>query len=68
MALCNLHFVITKNLLVLPVARAMPRVISDSGGVQLPFLVGAHILAWLPLSIQISAHTSNIFHANYNAN
>lgn len=45
MALCNLHFVITKNLLVLPVARAMPRVISDSGGVQLPFLVGAHILA-----------------------
>lgn len=68
MALCYLHFVITKSLLVLPVPRMMPRVISARNGVQLPFLVGAHILTWLPLSIHISAHTSNAIHASYNAN
>lgn len=68
MALCYFHFVITRNLLVLPLPRAMPRVMSDRDGAHLLFLVGAHILAWLPLSTQISAHTLNTFHASYKAN
>lgn len=68
MALYYLHLVLTRNLLVFPVPREMPRVISARVGVQLPFLVGAHVLAWLPLSVQIRAHTSNTFHASCNAN
>lgn len=36
MALCYLHFVITKSLLVLPVPRMMPRVISARDGAPFP--------------------------------
>lgn len=43
----------------------MPQAISDRDGVQLSFLLGAHVLAQLPLSFQISAHTTNTFQASY---
>ena len=64
-ALCYFPFVITRRFFVLPVHRATPGAISDRDGVQLPFLLGAHVLAQLPLSTQISAHTSNTFRASY---
>lgn len=48
-ALCSFPFVITRRLLLLPALRAMPGAVSERDGVQLPFLLGTHVLAQLPL-------------------
>lgn len=66
-ALCYFPSVITRRVLILPVQRLMPGAVSGRDGVQFLFLLGALVLAQLPLSTQISAHVSNTFHASHSA-